>query len=139
MIKMIQAENPMLLRPRIGALVLLAAVFIFASFQRPLAAADNQNSSAEKERQLIAILKSDAPAQEKAVPCKQLAIYGTKEAVPALAPLLSNPQLSSWARIALEAIPDAAAGDALRKAMSEVKGNLLVGVINSISVRPDVS
>ena len=39
-----------------------------------------------KERELIAVLQSDAPPQDKAIPCKQLAIYGTAEAVPALAP-----------------------------------------------------
>src|SRR5437667_6096246 len=99
--------------------------------------ADDRTSRAEKERKLIAVLQSDAPAQEKAIPCKQLAIYGTKEAVPALAALLSNPQLASWARIALEAIPDPAADEALRKAMGKVQGLLLTGVINSIGVRHD--
>ena len=55
------------------------------------------------------MLRSDAPPQDKAIPCKQLAIYGSKEAVPALAALLSNPELASLARIALEAIPEPAA------------------------------
>ena len=38
------------------------------------------------------------------------------EAVPALAPLLTNEHLASWARIALEAIPGPEAGAALREA-----------------------
>jgi HEAT repeat protein len=91
----------------------------------------------EKERQLIAVLKSDAPPQDKAIPCKQLAIYGSKEAVPALAALLSNTELASWARIALEAIPDPAADAALRAAVPNLQGKLLVGVINSIGYRRD--
>src|SRR5262245_59243135 len=47
-------------------------------------------SRAEKQQRLIAILKSDAPPQDKAIPCKQLAIYGDKDTVPALAPLLAD-------------------------------------------------
>ena len=71
------------------------------------------------------------------IACKQLAIYGGKEAVPALAALLPDKQLSSWARIALEAIPDPAADEALRESIGKVQGRLLVGVINSIGVRRD--
>jgi len=91
----------------------------------------------DREQKLIDILKSDAPPQDKAIPCKQLAVYGTKAAVPALAALLPNKDLSSWARIALEAIPDPAADEALREAMPKVQGRLLIGVINSIAVRRD--
>ena len=58
-----------------------------------VAAAADSNSRAEKERKLIAVLQSDAPPQDKAIPCKQLAVYGTKEAVPALAALLPDPKL----------------------------------------------
>lgn len=97
--------------------------------------ADSPGSSADKARDALRILQSEAPPQEKARACKQLAIYGTPEAVPALAGLLSNPQLASWARIALEAIPGPAADDALRTAMAGLQGKLLVGVINSIGVR----
>ncbi len=89
------------------------------------------------EAKLIAILNSDAPPAQKAIPCKQLAICGTKAAVPALAKLLSSKELASWARIALEAIPDPAADEALRNAVPKLKGRLLVGVINSIGVRKD--
>ncbi len=101
------------------------------------ASADRKDSSAAKERALISLLKSNAPAADKALACKHLAIYGSMDAISALAPLLSDPQLASWARIALEAIPDPAADAALRRAMGKLKGNLLVGVINSIGVRRD--
>lgn len=94
-------------------------------------------SAAEKQRKLIAILQSDAPPADKAIPCKQLAIYGNKEAVPALAPLLENKDLASWARIALEAIPGPEADEALRAALPKLQGKLLVGAINSIGVRRD--
>jgi HEAT repeat protein len=99
-------------------------------------AGDSQNPK-ERELKLIGVLQSDAPPAEKAITCKRLAIYGTEQAVPALAPLLADKELSSWARIALEAIPGPAADEALRKAMDNVQGRLLVGVINSISYRRD--
>lgn len=114
-----------------------AAVSFFAITPASLAADSNQESSADKQRNLIAILQSDAPPQDKAITCKKLAIYGDKDAVPALAPLLADGSLASWARIALEAIPGPAADEALRGALGKVKGNLLIGAINSIGVRRD--
>jgi len=115
--------------------VLVSAACVMVGNRSPLAAAENQGSVSESK--LIAVLTSDAPPQDKAITCKQLAIYGSKDAVPALAALLPDKELASWARIALEAIPDPAADDALRQAMAKVQGRLLVGVINSIGVRRD--
>ncbi|MFP4057065.1 MAG: HEAT repeat domain-containing protein [Candidatus Brocadiia bacterium] len=94
-------------------------------------------ASKPDEAKLIGILESDAPPAQKAIPCKQLAIYGTQDAVPALAKLLGDKELASWARIALEAIPDPAADDALRAAVPTLEGRLLIGTINSIGVRRD--
>ena len=112
------------------ALLLLCATAALA-FPPALAQA------AESEPDLIKVLQSGAPAGEKGVACKKLAVFGSKAAVPALAPLLEDKDLASWARIALEAIPDPAAGDALRAALDKVSGRLLVGVLNSIGVRRD--
>jgi len=100
-------------------------------------AGDDPNAPSEKENELLAVLRSDAPAAEKAITCKLLAIHGSSEAVGDLAKLLSDEQLSSWARIALEAIPGAAADEALRKATDSLQGRLLIGAINSIGVRRD--
>lgn len=93
--------------------------------------------SITNEHDLIAILQSSAPPQEKAITCKRLAVYGTEAAVPALAPLLLDPHLTSWARIALEVIPGPASDKALRQAMEKADGLVLVGIINSIGVRRD--
>lgn len=112
--------------------VLLAVVSAVAASQT----ADSQ-SPRETELKLISVLRSDAPSAEKAITCKRLAVYGTKDAVPAVAPLLADKELSSWARIALEAIPGPEADAALRDAMGKTQGMLLVGVINSIGVRRD--
>jgi HEAT repeat protein len=96
-------------------------------------------ADADRQQPFIATLASDAPPAAKAIACKRLALYGDKAAVPALAPLLANPELASWARIALEAIPDAEAADALRAATGTLKGPLRIGVINSLGARRDAA
>ena len=97
-----------------GLLALLSAF--------PATTAKAQSSAPKNERELIAVLRSDAPEGEKAVTCKQLALYGTSEAVPELAKLLSNEKLNSWARIALEAIPGSEVDEALRQASDSLQG-----------------
>ena len=107
--------------------------FVLLSRVSPALATD-QMPPARSERELIEILQTKPPA-EKAIACKQLAIYGGKEAVPELAKLLADEELSSWSRIALEAIPGPEADAALLNATDTLKGQLLVGTINSIGVR----
>jgi HEAT repeat protein len=118
-----------------GSAVLLASLFIMTATS--VQAADAITASPDKEKELLAILRSDAPSADKAIACKRLAIDGSSESVDELAKLLSNPELSSWARIALEVIPGSAADEALRKATDSLDGLLLVGTINSIGVRRD--
>ena len=50
-------------------------------------AADDHPATKETESKLIEVLRTGAPA-EKAIACKKLAIYGSKDSVPLLAPLL---------------------------------------------------
>lgn len=118
---------------RVFAVAVLGLAITAASAR----AADGYKISPEKEKEQLAILRSDAPPGEKAIACKKLAIDGSSESVPELAKLLSNPELASWSRIALEAIPGQEADEALRKAAGSLDGNLLVGVLNSIGVRRD--
>ncbi|MBN1854980.1 MAG: HEAT repeat domain-containing protein [Pirellulales bacterium] len=92
---------------------------------------------AEDEQPLIELLQSDVPKADKALACRKLAVWGSHKAVPALAALLHDPELESWARIALEVIPDPAADGALRQAMGQLEGRSLMGVIHSIGVRRD--
>ena len=115
---------------RITQYSMVLAVLLSAAM--PVGAAEQPDSAA-----LAAVLQSDAPKAEKAIACKRLAVLGTEEAVPALAPLLEDAELASWARIALEAIPGPAPDKALRHAMKKVDGRLLIGVVNSIGVRRD--
>lgn len=89
-------------------------------------------------RDLIAVLqRSDASLHDKARACQQLGEFGTKEAVPALAALLSDEVLSAYARSGLEGIPDPSAAAALRSALTSLKGNRLIGVVNSLGVIRD--
>ncbi len=87
---------------------------------------------------LIRIL-NDAGSSEfqKAKACQRLGELGAKEAVPALSALLSHERLSTYARHGLEPIADPSADDALRGSLTKLKGDLLIGVINSIAKRRD--
>jgi len=75
-------------------------VVLLALTTTTLVAADRPTASAEIARQAISTLQSGAPAEEKALACKRLAIYGPGDAVPALASFLADEQLASWSRIA---------------------------------------
>ena len=80
---------------------------------------------------LHAVLKSDASIREKGVACKRLAVIGTKDSIPVLAELLTDVRLAHYARFGLEAIPDPAVDRLFRESLSTLKGEQLIGVINS--------
>lgn len=85
-----------------------------------------------------AVLQSNTSTQaQKLAACKRLGAIGGKESVAALTPLLTDPSLSHPARLGLEAIPDPAATDALRRALPQLKARLLVGAIHSLGSRRD--
>lgn len=87
---------------------------------------------------LIRILTdAGSPEFKKAKACQRIGELGAKEAVPALSALLGDEHLSVYARYGLEPITDPSADDALRAALSKLKGNGLIGVINSIGKRRD--
>lgn len=126
---------------RVSAIV--AVVFLIAAAPAilpgqgsPAMAAEDAATSAEAAR-LIGILQSDAEPFDKAKACQRLALIGGPEAVPALAALLADEKLGTYARFGLEPIPDPSVDDALRSALGKLQGQLLVGVINSIGVRRD--
>ena len=90
-----------------------------------------------KTQEWIEILQSDTSVFEKARACQQLGEFGTKEAVPALTSLLNHNILSAYARAGLERIPGPEACAALRAALGQTQGKLLVGVIHSIAALRD--
>jgi HEAT repeat protein len=81
----------------------------------------------------------NSPEFLKAKACQRIGELGAKDAVPALASLLSNEHLSTYARYGLEPIADPSADDALRAGLTKLKGNLLIGVINTIGKRRDAA
>jgi HEAT repeat protein len=92
----------------------------------------------EIEKRLLALLNADATTTDgKAFACQQLSLVGSAEAVPSLAKLLPEKDLSHMARIALVRIPAPEAAAALRDALGRVQGGLLVGVANSLGDRRD--
>jgi HEAT repeat protein len=119
------------------ALIIAATPASLRGQGTPSPAKDGAARSVEVAK-LVAVLQSDAAPFDKAQACQRLALIGTKEAVPALAALLADEKLSSYARFGLEPIPDPSVDNALRDALGKLRGRLLAGVINSIGVRRDV-
>jgi len=107
----------------------------FAAPERP--AVQTGPAANKHQKELIAVIKSDAPRKAKADACRQLALVAGKEAVGPLAALLGDGELSHMARYALEPIPDPAVDEAFRDALGKLEGPPLVGVIGSIGVRRD--
>jgi len=120
---------------RFGVLAALVALLAgtFASYAQPA-----QNVTAEEEA-LVGTLTSGAEPFEKDKACRRLAVIGTARAVPALAALLADDQLTGMARHALLNIPDAAAGEALCAALPKLTGTKLIGVISTIGRRGESS
>jgi HEAT repeat protein len=87
--------------------------------------------------QLIAVLRTDAGRKEKADACRELAVVGGSSAVPVLASLLNDEQLSHMALYALETIPGSSVDAALRAQLPKLNGRPLIGVIGSLGVRRD--
>jgi len=115
------------------AVVLAACFSAIASLPLPA-----QDSATGETAKLVAVVKSaDASVFDKAKACGRLAIIGDESSVPALADLLTDEKLSTYARDALEAIPGAAPDAALRDAIAQLEGDRLVEVLSSIGVRRD--
>ena len=118
----------------------IALLTAAAAWQPATGLAQPATAAARQEEvgKLAATLQSPTASQfDKVQACHRLAIIGTKEAVPALAALLSDEKLAHMARYALEPLPDPAADAALRDALGKLTGKLQVGVIDSLGVRRD--
>ncbi len=69
--------------------------------------------------------------------CRELGRVGGASEVPALARWLADGRHADAARLALEMIPDPAAGAALREALGRLPGRARIGVMNSLAARGD--
>ena len=110
----------------------LAAV-IFAG----AAGAADTGKKADREKQLIEVLKGKAPRAEKDLACRELQIIGTDACIDALAGLLTDKKLSHMARVALEPMSSPKASQALRAALDKTSGPTRVGLLISIGFRRD--
>jgi hypothetical protein len=105
---------------------------------KPPAVFQEAGIAAMESPALIALLQDTAASEfQKAKACVRLGELGSKDAVPALAALLTNPHLSTYARYGLEPIADPSASDALRAALPKLQGNLLIGATTSLGKRRD--
>lgn len=102
-----------------------------------LAAQPTLDAGEPQEPAPLAVLQSGADLEAKAHACQRLGEVGTGEAVPALAGLLSDEPLGTYARSALERIPDPRAVAALRSAAASLAGPQRAGVVGSLGVRRD--
>jgi HEAT repeat protein len=94
---------------------------------------------ADEEQDLIALLQSGAGIPQKCAACQRLRVVGTARSVPALAALLGEQRTGHAARYALEGMPFAEAGEALRRALDGAPADLKVGIVDSLGWRRDVA
>lgn len=116
--------------------------------RKPLDAISKQIVTAGKDSTKLAALEmglvsvlqdSQSTLGARLEACTFLSRIGTVRSVPALAKLLADPATANIARLALERNTDPAAGVALRAALGSVTGAALVGTINSLGNRGEVS
>lgn len=101
-----------------------------------------KNKPAERKElagRLAAILGTGAPRGAKDFACRWLSVIAGPENVPAIEPLLADEKLSHMARYVLERMPDAAAGQALCRALVKLNGNLRIGMISSLGARQETA
>jgi HEAT repeat protein len=90
------------------------------------------------EERLLATLRSPAATVEcKDWVCRQLRMAGSDRAVPSLVSLLSDPDLHTPARLALQSLPGREVDAALRRSLTDLDGELKAGVVLTLGARGD--
>ena len=102
---------------------------------KAMATPETRSACAARLASLLADRRTTLPARQYI--CFQLRQIATPAQVPVLAEMLAQPDTSQMARYVLEQIPGNAASAALRKGLEALKGNLLLGAIDSLAVRRD--
>ncbi len=102
---------------------------------------NESHASSERRHEIAArmaaLLETDATMAAKQFVCKQLWRISGAETVPTLARLLRSEETADMARYALERMPDAAAGKALRDTLTRATGKVKAGIISSLGQRRD--
>jgi hypothetical protein len=94
---------------------------------------------AQVETGLIKLLAPEATVEARRFACKQLAIIGTADALPALAGLLSKPETAGFACLALTTYPPGRADETLRAALDSAQGLARIQIINTLGDRQDAN
>jgi len=89
------------------------------------------------EQKLLAALKQNLSPEATDYICSKLALIGSESSAAVLAPLLSDPPVSTPVRNALEKIPGPAVSRLLRQSCLALKGQQQLEVIQSIGERRD--
>lgn len=112
-------------------------IFAFALLT-PSVALVAEEAAQDEAAKLSAVLQNpEASLFAKRMACKDAGRRGTAASVAPLAAVLTEEALSHSARIGLQRIPGPEATAALCKALPEVRGNLLIGVLTSLGERRD--
>ncbi len=110
---------------------LLACAVLFSA----LAVFPAQAGEKADEDRCVAVLTGDADWFKKQEACRELRIVGTVRSVPALAALLSSPELSHLARYALESMPYPEVDTALCAALPGLDAPHQAGVAATLGAR----
>lgn len=118
---------------------------------RPLSAAElivngaglDATKLAAAQQSLLALLqKADAPATERQQAAQQLGLIlltgdsaGHAAMLNALAPMLADPMLSAYARLALDPVPSASLDTLYLQALLSTSGRTQLGLIDSVGTR----
>jgi HEAT repeat protein/type 1 glutamine amidotransferase len=108
-------------------------IYIFRSTADPKAAHEIA------ERLAAVLANPQATDAAKLFACQQLRWVGTGVQVLLVAMMLDDPKTADMARRTLECIPGDASVAAIRSSLPRMKGDLLVGVINSLGNRRDAA
>ncbi|MBM3967499.1 MAG: hypothetical protein FJ308_20950, partial [Planctomycetes bacterium] len=95
------------------------------------------NGYCDEVSELHAVLTSEASLHDKGVACRRLMLIGNDDSIPFLDNLLDDDGLSHLARVALEAIPSKRVDALFRTRLESARGELLIGIIDSIGNRRD--
>lgn len=129
--------------PEVTALIQKASHYKFGESREALTVIQDKvramqgqpEKNAPLRQGLAAMTLTDSTPESKQFACRQLALIGTADEVPALSGFLSTDKSGDSARIALERIPGPAAGATLRAALAGSEGKRRIGIINSIGER----
>jgi len=100
---------------------------------------DKPQLRAVTERQMIALLESNATVRAKQFVCHQLWIIATDASIPVLEKMLLGKETAEMACYALQTHPSKAATRILREALNRVDGRTTIRIINILGDKKDVA